>query len=483
MSFKVKFLHGCCTVSFLMAFTSLSAAGSDIRVAEAVQHRDQQALRSLLKQHADVNPPQADGTTALAWAAHWDDLESADLLIGAGANVNAANYYGVTALSLACTNGSAAMAEKLLKAGANPNAALRTGETPLMTCARTGNAETVKQLLTHGADANTSENQGGQTALMWAVAQKHVDVVRALIEGGANVHARSKSGFTPLLFAARVGDLDSARLLLQAGEDVNEKTPEGLTPLLVASSSGRFEALATFLLEKGADPNVADGNGITLLHYGVQKGISVIGAAAVLMPNQPDLLKALLAHGTNPNTRIAKDFPPNTRPDYSAKMTLVGATPLLLAAACADVNAMRILADGGANPLLATKDGVTPLMAVAGIGSEVEGGNSLEAAKLVAELGADVNAADKEGRTALHFAASAGADSIVQLLADKGAKLDVKNKLGQTPLMIAQGDPADKKSAAHPHKSTASLLLKLGATPVAAPVAQRSEAAPLKSEQ
>jgi ankyrin repeat protein len=228
---------------------------------------------------------------------------------------------------------------------------------------------------------------------------------------------------------------------------------------------------------------VADTNGITPLHYAAQKGISVIGAAAVLMPNQPELAKALLAHGANPNAQIAKDFLPNTRPDYAAKTTIVGATPYFLAAACADVNIMRTLAAGGANPLLATKDRVTPLMMVAEIGSDAETGSAFEAAKLAVEQGADVNVADKEGQTALHLATAAGADPIVQLLADNGANLNAKNKLGQSPLSIAQGDPADKKSGAHAHKSTAALLLKLGATPAIAPAAQRSDAAPLKSAQ
>src|SRR5262249_9791045 len=153
----------------------------------------------------------------LHWAAHWDDLDTADLLIRAGAKVQAANSYGITPLALACTNGNAAMVTLLLKAGADPNAARSTGETPLMTASRTGSIETVKALLARGARADAKEPLEGQTALMWAISERHADIARVLIEQGADVHARTTSGFSPLLFAARVGDLASTRMLLDAG--------------------------------------------------------------------------------------------------------------------------------------------------------------------------------------------------------------------------------------------------------------------------
>ena len=108
----------------------LLGAGSDAPLADAAEKLDRAAVRALLDQHADVNAPQVDGTTALHWAAYQDDLETAALLVRAGANVKAANRYGVTPLSLACTNGNGAMVELLLKAGADPNAALPGGETP-----------------------------------------------------------------------------------------------------------------------------------------------------------------------------------------------------------------------------------------------------------------------------------------------------------------------------------------------------------------
>ena len=133
---------------------------------------------------------EADGATALAWAAHWNDRETADLLVRAGADPNLANTYGVTPLTLACVNRSATMVETLLDAGADPNATQWTGETPLITCARTGDVETVGSLLRHGADVNANETRQGHTALMRAVAGRHPDVVRALIEAGADPHVQ-----------------------------------------------------------------------------------------------------------------------------------------------------------------------------------------------------------------------------------------------------------------------------------------------------
>ena len=188
---------------FLLAATAGAAA--DLRLVEAAKSGDKQAARSLLKQHVDVNASQADGATALSWAAYRDDLEATDLLISAGANVNAANDYGAAPLLLACANGSAGMVDRLLKAGANPNAAVSTGETALMRCARTGNVETVKSLLARGANVNAKETGHGDTALMWAVAQKHADIARVLIDHSADVHARTNNGFTPLLLVGGAG--------------------------------------------------------------------------------------------------------------------------------------------------------------------------------------------------------------------------------------------------------------------------------------
>ncbi len=521
-------LHGCSMV-LLLSITGFAAADRvDLRLVEAVQKRDKAAVRSLLTQHPDVNARQSDGATALHWAAHWDDLETADLLIRAGAKAGAANDYGVTPLSLACTNGSAAMVEKLLNAGANPNAALPSGETALMTCSRTGNVDAVRALVARGADVNARESEQGQTALMWAAAQKHPGVAKLLIEHRADFRARSKTGFTPLLFAARVGDIDTAKVLLESGADVNEATPAaapakpaapktvpdnsknggaatppaaepqaggiagysfpasdrapgGMSALLMATASGR-EALAIFLLEKGADPNAADSFGATALHYAMEKGIAAINGisfanyvAHVFRPSMSELVKALLEHGANPNVRLVKSPPLGGRGGAGA----VGATPYLLAAASGDASLMRLLASHGADPLVATKRKLTPLMAASGVSrgqdfTEEEKKTGLEAAKVAVELGSDVNAANEDGLTALHGASVNGANGIIQFLAEHGAKLDAKDKYQQTPLSIASGIrlpwiPKGEELGEIIQKSTEELLLKLGATPLSTP--------------
>lgn len=456
-------------------------AVQDPKLAEAAAKQDMATVRAMLNDNVDANSAQADGATALHWAAHWDDLETADLLIDEGANVNAANDYGATPLSLACTNGNAQMVEKLLDAGANPNTATQSGETPLMRCARTGSAEAVKTLIAHSADVKAKDIEAEQTALMWAVAQKHTAAAQALIAGGADVKARSKGGFSPLLFAARVGDIDSAKVLIDAGADVNEAGPGGMTPLVLAAAGGQ-EAVALFLLDKGADANAADENGATALHYSVIMGITAVNGvryanyvAHIFRPSQRDLVKALLAHKADPNARIAKPI----RIGGGASDSLIGATPFLLAAATPDTVVMRMLMDTGADPKMATNTKLTPLMVAAGVArgqdfTDEEKKVALEAVKLTIELGGDVNAATVDGLTAMHGAATNGADGVLQYLVEKGAKIDVRDKYQQTPLSIATGErlpwiPYGEELGEIIQPTTRALLLKLGATPLTTP--------------
>jgi uncharacterized protein len=464
----------------IVLLLSVVCFAEDLRLVEAVKNRDRTTVRSLLEQHVNVNAAQPDGTTALAWAANRDDLETADLLIRAGAKPDLANEYGVTPLSLACTNRSAAMVEKLLTAGADPNAALWTGETPVMECARTGNVEAMRLLLSHGANPNAKETQQGQTALMRAVAEKHPEVVRALIDGGADVRVRSKGGFTALHFAGQQGEIASAKMLLAAGADVNATTPRNGTSLVVAAASGR-EEFAMFLLENGADPNASDAYGVTAMHYAVPRGIAGIDSVSIIFrpyselprTNMPALVKALLAHRANPNVQIAKDFPPYSRSPYALQTSLVGQTPFLLAAAAADLDLMRMLLTGGADPHIKSKDGSTALMMASGIGridereNSQEDASALQAAKMALMLGDDIDATNTRGRTALHGAAGIGANELIQFLVEKGANLNTKDRRGYTPLAIAAGlAPRGGDSASKVYEGAMALLLKLGAQPL-----------------
>jgi ankyrin repeat protein len=437
-------------VVLLSWLAGVAHASSGLQLVEAMQARDAIAVRALLEQGAPVNVAQADGVTALHWAAHWNDPHVAALLIRAGANVNAVDEHGVTPLSLACVNASAAMVDGLLKAGADPGLALASGETVLMTAARTGNAAVVKLLLARGADVQAKERESGQTALMWAVAENHLEVVRLLLQQGADVHARSDGGFTPLLFAAQQGSVAIATVLLAAGADANETALDGSSALLVAADSahkfvvsdgGRHAAVAMLLLQKGADPN-ADEAGRTALHSAVQAA-------------EPGLVEALLAAGANPNARLAKPLPQLGRQLGNAfRVNTVGATPFWLAAKLADVRIMQLLAAGGADARLGTKDASTPLMAAAGIAYQEDQDRygrrhfgdlapgraaALDAVRLAVELGGDVNIANTSGVTALHAAVLVGGMELPRFLVEQGAAIDVTDKQGRTPISLADG--------------------------------------------
>src|SRR5580765_2358457 len=156
----------------LLTAAAASAATVDLRLVDAARSQDQPAVRKLLEQHVSANARANDGSTALLWAAHWNDVETAGLLIRAGADTNISNDFRITPLSLACTNGSARFVALLLDARANPNTPIATGETPLMTCAATGNADAVRLLISRGADVNAKEPTQHQDALMWAAAER-----------------------------------------------------------------------------------------------------------------------------------------------------------------------------------------------------------------------------------------------------------------------------------------------------------------------
>jgi ankyrin repeat protein len=441
------------------AAQSAGAAADDQRLIAAARADAVAAVGELLAGGVDVNHAAPDGTTALHWAVHRDSREAAEQLIRAGANVNALTDLGVPALWIACSNGSAALVGLLLEAGASPKAGLPNGETALMACAQTGSLPAVSELLERGADPNAAEHTRGQTSLMWAVAGKHSAVVDRLIVGKADVNARSKGGFTPLLFAARAGDVDSARLLLSAGARVDEVSGDGETPMLVASASleaisrmdyrlspapSGHEALAMLLLERGATPRAADQYGRTVLHFAVET-------------RKMALARALLTTGADPNARIAKSLP-YRRADYVSRAGHRGATPFWLAAMAADVEFMKLLLEGRADPKMPSANGTSPFMVAAGLGQTDSRmpleSQMLEAVKFVLTLDSNVNGVNAVGQTAVHGAASVSADNIIKFLAERGAKVNIKDKQGRTPYDLTQ-------SVLRPRPATAALLQRL----------------------
>jgi uncharacterized protein len=453
------------TIAILLCAGAVPAA-AQIAIVDAIKASDVARVRALIDTRADVNTPQQDGTTPLHWAVDRDQPEIVQRLIRAGANVKTANRYGATPLWLASVNGNAKTMAMLLEAGADPKAANGDGETALMVAARTGKTEAVDLLLARGADPNAKESWRGQTALMWAAAEGHAEVIRALIAHGADLKARSNAGFTALLFAAREGRIAAADTLLAAGADMNESLPVrrrapqgaataaappsneiGLNAFLLAAANAHYE-LAARLLDRGADPNAAP-QGYTALHQ-----VSWVRKAGIAGSNNPapqgsgsmdslTFVRRLVSKGAQLNARVTK------RPNMGVTtLNSIGATPFLLAARTADAPLMKLLAELGADPLLANEDGSTPLMVAAGLGTNAPGEDPgtepevLDAVKVALELGNDLNAVDKNGETAMHGAAYKHVPSVVRYLAEKGAKIEVWNRpnsKGWTPLKITEG--------------------------------------------
>jgi uncharacterized protein len=401
--------------------------------------------------------PSGDGSTPLHWAAYRDDLARADQLIRSGANVNAANDLGATPLWAASLNGSVAMVTRLLEAGAKPNAALMSGETPLMAASRAGKPLVVELLLKKGANTDARATRG-QTALMWAVGQKHAEVVKLLIAGGADVHARSdtweqmmavpphglpeynrmipQGGDTALMFAARVGDIESAEILLAGGANPSDQDAWGVSATTLATFAGHGE-IAQLLLEKGANPN-ADKAGFTALH------------CAIMRRDEPTVA-ALLTHGADSNLTV-KVWTPTRRAsdDYYFMPAVVGASPFWLAARFTHPGIMRLLAKHGADATVIhesnyvqgegyqkRKERTTAVTAALGIGGgtawvPVDRGERdslmLETLKVAVELGADVNIAIVDGRTALDLARAQKYEAIAAYLESKGAIAGITKK-------------------------------------------------------
>jgi ankyrin repeat protein len=552
----------------LVVALSVGINAAESPVADAAARGDREAVKSLLKQAADVNAAQGDGMTALHWAAMNGDADLAQMLIVAGANVKATTRLGTyTPLYLASQHGHAGVIQALVKAGGDVKAGTPNGTTPLMVAAASGEVDAVRVLIDSGADVNAKDGVRGQTPLMYAAASNRAAVIELLAAKGADLKATNKvsdlanlsregagfggnpgvpgggapgqaapggaasaapaarrapmpgvdrnyqlnelisaqGGLTPLLYAVRQGYMESTNALLKAGADINQLSAGDKTsPLVMAIINGHFD-LAKALLDKGADVTIASQNGVTPL-YGV---LNVEWAPKALYP-QPrahmqqktgylDLMQALLAKGADPNARLKmKVWYSGYSFDLSG-VDEIGASVFWRAAYASDVAAMKLLVAAGADPnvptmkpagrarfgdMLETREvidqsglpavpvggpSVTPLHAAAGVGyGEGFGANShrfaptgmLAAVKyLVEELGADVNAADHEGNTALHHAAARGDNDMILYLVSKGANVKAVDREGRTTVDMANG-PVQR---IQPFPETIALLEKLGA--------------------
>jgi uncharacterized protein len=472
MRIRETFLAGVLSVPLVVG-AALAADTGNQSLVNAVKQGDRAAVQSMLNGPAKKDVVSAQGGAALIWAASRNDVAMVDLLLGAGADPKAANEYGATALYAAAADADPTMTKKLLAAGADPNAALTSGETPLMLAARDGRVATVHALLEGGADPNAKEKNGSQTALMWATAGRHSAVTKELVQYKADVNAVSKSGSTALMFAAR-GDTESSRTLLNAGADPNLQIPDwGGTALIIASTMGQADIVEA-LLNNGADPKYRDKNSFTPLHAAVRD--SDYGEDAAQKARAVATVKVLLAHGADVNARLHQE-----KPTVRAlnELQFEGATPLALAAEVNNLDAIKALVAGGADPNIPTSMGSTPLMLAAGAGTDVQRARSIEergaavdTARFLLEHGADVNAVGEFGWTPLHAAAYQGLTDVIELLVTKGAKTETKDKLGQTPLSISLSvltKEAGAKRLQIPRRyraEVAQLLLKLGATPL-----------------
>ena len=472
-------------------------------LAEAAQRGDAAAVRALLDGGGlDVDAASRDGTPALHWAVRAGDRDTAERLIAAGADVNAANRYGARPLHLAIASGDVALTRRLLEAGADAAAPDRAGEPPLLLAARVGDPELGRALLEHGAAVDVRDEHFGQTALMTAARDGHLEMARVLLAAGAAVDAQTKpeapprfippsespeglsrgagiirAGWpdgrgkrypaggskTPLLYATREGHLDIARVLLDHGANVELADGDGVTPLINAvinasiirvNRTGTSDHLriAQLLLDAGANVNAADWYGETPLWAAVDVRNLELGRDGNDRGVRDEafaLIERLLGSGADPNART-REYPHERRFILSvigsvAWVDLTGQTPFLRAAAAGDVDVMRLLLEHGADPNIATYAGTTPLMVAAGVNWSVAetfdlGNEALfNAVKLAHSLGNDVNAVNSMGVGAIHGAANRGANDVVEYLAANGARLDLPDAQGRTPLDWAEG--------------------------------------------
>jgi len=488
-------VRGLALLITLSAVAIATAAGGSTPLIDAVKAGNRDAIRAQLKNRAGVNVPEADGTTALHWAVQAGDVETVQALLRAGAKADVANRNGITPLSLAALNGTRSVVEALVEAGADVNARLPQGQTALMMAARAGHVDALNVLLSRGADVNAREQVLGETALIWAAAEDHPDAIQALVARGADVNGRSnpltfpqeeygdgksarltvlpKGNWVPLMYAARQNASAALKALAESGANLNATDPDNMTALNLAIINAHYDAAAV-LLDLGADPNIGDVTGMTPLYAAVDLNTfaDTPGRPTPKRSGKLDavaVVKELLAHGANANVTLTA--PILVRVHDRGDGTLgAGATPLMRAAKKGDVEMMRALLAHGADPKLRTKVGTEALMFASGVGGAgrftafedkvATDADFIDAATLCLDRGANINAVNENGQTALHLAVTVRSESYVKFLVERGARVDIQDKQGRTPIDVASGVGARGRGAATPVRESVVALLR-----------------------
>ena len=498
----------------------LLASGANVKAATregaitplfmACQNGNAAVMDALLKAGADANSVKANGTTALMIAAASGSVDAVKLLLDRSATINAKETaHGQTALMFAAALNRSAVVKLLMERGADANVATAVRKLEHVRFDQDGNvveekapekgAEKPAEKAAEKAEASAEKSDEAAAAKDEAAAAKALEAANAVQKSDLDelAHAialksaeyrlakpRAKAGdvanrpprkvgpdfqggMTALLYAAREGHLDAARALVEAGANVNQVSGDKLSPMVTAIMNGHLD-LAKYLLDHGADPKLAGVSGLNALYAAVD----VQWAPKTWFP-QPsvdqektsylDLMKALIDHGADVNAQIGEKLWFRSFTNDYTWVDTAGSTAFWRAAQSSDMPAMKLLVEHGADAKVANKAGETPLMAAAGIGwawnwSVRAPYPAVDAVKYCVEHGNDVNAADNRGYTALHGAAFLGDNDMVNYLASKGAKTDIKSKAGDTVADMANGPTR----FGQPHLDTVALLEKLG---------------------